>query len=392
MMVAPEKALMPLSCFCSGLTTISSVSWMASTTSPNWRSSACSTTMLIDVVVRADRLDLELPAQVDQGQQVAPQPVHRRPVNLLDAALGLLAFEPDQLQQADLGDRVAVAADGDRQGRDDGQRERDLHLDGGAPPGAALDVHRAADLLDVGPYHVHANAATGEMRHPVRRREPGQENEIDELALTEPGGLLGCDELGVMAFSRTRCGSIPLPSSLISMMTLPPSWNACKSSRPSAGLPRRQPLVGRLHAVVDRIAQQMGQRVADGLDDRLVQLGLLPFQLDAGLLAASDRQVADHAGELVPDVADRLHARLHDVDLQLGGQQVEPLHGAQERGVLLGSAVLHDLVPRQDELADQGHELVEQADVDADGAVGDGRRCAAPSAPGRTARLARAEG
>ncbi len=40
------------------------------------------------------------------------------------------------------------------------------------------------------------------------------------------------------AFSRTRCGSIPLPSSVISMMTLPPSWKACKSSRPSAGLPR----------------------------------------------------------------------------------------------------------------------------------------------------------
>ena len=49
--------------------------------------------------------------QVDQRQQVAPQPVDRRPVNQLDAALGLLAFEPDQLQQADLGNRVAVAAD-----------------------------------------------------------------------------------------------------------------------------------------------------------------------------------------------------------------------------------------------------------------------------------------
>ena len=78
-------------------------------------------------------------------------------------------------------------------------------------------------------------------------------------------------------------------------------------------------------------------------------------------------------GKLAPDVADRLHARLHDVDLQLGGQQVQPLHRAQEGGVLLGGAELHDLVPRQHQLADQGHELVEQADVHADGAVGDGR-------------------
>ncbi len=137
--------------------------------------------------LRADRLDLELAAQVDQGQQVAPQPVDRRPVHLLDAPHGLLSFEPDQLQQADLRDRVAVAADGDGQGRDDGQRQRDLHLDGGAARGAALDVDRAADLLDVGPYHVHADAPAGEVRHPVGRREPGQEDEVDELAIARAG-------------------------------------------------------------------------------------------------------------------------------------------------------------------------------------------------------------
>ena len=42
-------------------------------------------------------------------------------------------------------------------------------------------------------------------------------------------------------------------------------------------------------------------------------------------------------------------------------------------GVLLGGAELHDLVAGEDQLADQGHQLVEQADVDADAAVGDGR-------------------
>ncbi len=46
MMVAPAKAAMPLSCLPSGLTTISSVSLISSTTRPNCRSSACSTTML----------------------------------------------------------------------------------------------------------------------------------------------------------------------------------------------------------------------------------------------------------------------------------------------------------------------------------------------------------
>ncbi len=71
MMVAPAKTLMPLSCFCSGLTTISSVSWMASTTRPNWRSSACRTTMLISPLSAARRRDLELAVEVDQREQVA---------------------------------------------------------------------------------------------------------------------------------------------------------------------------------------------------------------------------------------------------------------------------------------------------------------------------------
>ena len=46
MMVAPAYRVSPFSCLPRGLTTISWVSLMPSTTRPNCRSSACSTTML----------------------------------------------------------------------------------------------------------------------------------------------------------------------------------------------------------------------------------------------------------------------------------------------------------------------------------------------------------
>ncbi|GIV00944.1 MAG: hypothetical protein KatS3mg014_2559 [Actinomycetota bacterium] len=39
------------------------------------------------------------------------------------------------------------------------------------------------------------------------------------------------------ALANTRSGSIPAPSSVISMFTWPPSWNARTSRRPSAGFP-----------------------------------------------------------------------------------------------------------------------------------------------------------
>ena len=216
--------------------------------------------------------------------------------------------------------------------------------------------------------------------------KPGRKMRLTSSRSLSRSACSGVISLAWMALSRTRCGSMPSPSSVISMMTLPPSWKACSEQPALGGLAPGQPLVGGLDAVIDGIAHQVRQRVADGLDDRLVQLGLLPLQVDARLLAAGDRQVADHAGELVPDVADRLHPRLHDAGLQLGRQQVQPLHGAEEGGVLLGGAELHDLVARQDQLADEGHQLVEQADVDADGAVGDGRSAAARPAPRRGVR------
>ena len=49
----------------------------------------------------------------------------------------------------------------------------------------------------------------------------------------------------------------------------------------------------------------------------------------------------------------------------VNGQQVQTLHRAQQGRVFLGGAELHNLVTSQDKLAHQGHQFVEQSDVDA---------------------------
>ena len=82
---------------------------------------------------------------------------------------------------------------------------------------------------------------------------------------------------------------------------LAPFVEGVQRSRPSAGLPRPAVRAGGFDAVVDGVAHQVRQRVADGLDDRLVQLGLLALHLDPRLFAAGHRQVADHARKLAPD-------------------------------------------------------------------------------------------
>ena len=79
------------------------------------------------------------------------------------------------------------------------------------------------------------------------------------------------------------------------------------------------------------------------------------------------------AGQLRPQLLDGLHARLHDAFLQLAHDQAESLHRLEQHRVVAGLGVRHDLVAGQHELADLAHQGVEQVDVHADRALGDGR-------------------
>ena len=102
-----------------------------------------------------------------------------------------IAFQPDQLEQADLRNHESFAAAGDHQAGNDGQRERDLDLDRGAFAGPAEHIDHAADLLDVGLHHIHADPAAGNVGHGLRRRESGQEDQVQRLAIAQLLGLFG---------------------------------------------------------------------------------------------------------------------------------------------------------------------------------------------------------
>jgi len=81
----------------------------------------------------------------------------------------------------------------------------------------------------------------------------------------------------------------------------------------------RKPLRRRLDAVIGAIAHQMGERVLDQLQHLPIELGLGAVHLELDLLAEIGRQIAHDPRQLLPGVADRLHARLHHAFLQLSG-------------------------------------------------------------------------
>ena len=89
--------------------------------------------------------------------------------------------------------------------------------------------------------------------------------------------------------SRSRSGSMPRPSSSTSMCSMSPSARTRMRSRPAAGLPSARAEVGRLQAVVHRVAQQVHQRVADVGEHRAVHA-------DVGVLDDRDPPPCPAAG------------------------------------------------------------------------------------------------
>ena len=76
--------------------------------------------------------------------------------------------------------------------------------------------------------------------------------------------------------------------------------------------------------------------------------------------------------ELAGDDADRLEARRHHAVLQVAGDDPELAVRRGERSFVVDAHQLADAAARQHQLTDQVHELVENGDVDPDGALASG--------------------
>ena len=237
-----------------------------------------------------------------------------------------------------------------------------------------VDVDRAADPLDVGLHHVHADAAAGH---------------VGDLAsaVEKPGWKTSAMmSRGVHRRRPARRGARPLLDGLLrDPLDVDAGAVVGDLDRDVAALvvrPQRERAL-RVLARGDPRAPASSMPWSTALRTRWVSGSLtassrlrsssvsLPCMTSWTCLPQRVRQVADHPRQLRPDVVDRLHAGLHDALLQLAGDQVEPLGGADQRRVAGLRHAADELVAGQHQLADQVHQAVEQVDVDPDGAVGD---------------------
>ncbi len=140
----------------------------------------------------------------------------------------------------------------------------------------------------------------------------------------------------------------------------------------------------RLQAVINRVANNMHQRIRDVLDNQLVQFGIRPadFEIDPFTLLIGNPP--DNPGHLVKQLPDRNHADIHDPFLQFVQAALQNTRClAQLRGEFFFLGSLEPITDignralRQDELTNDVHEQIELVDIHPHGTADRAQRTAA---------------
>ena len=147
---------------------------------------------------------------------------------------------------------------------------------------------------------VHPDAAAGDGRHMVRRREPGDEEQIDHVSFGHPCRLFRCHggEL-----DRLRSDGFQLdPRAVIGHLDRDLARPRGRPGRttPSAGLPAATRSSGSSMPWSTALRTMCVNGSLMRLDDRTMQLGVIADGLDPGTLVQRDGEVARRLWEGAP--------------------------------------------------------------------------------------------
>ena len=153
-----------------------------------------------------------------------------------------------------------------------------------------------------------------------------------------------------------------------------PTLAAPSVSVPSGGLPAATRSSGGLDAVADGVAHQVQHRIHHPLDEELVDLGVLPAQLEPHALAAVARQIAHDERHAPEDLADRHEPHAHHAFAQIAQLAFDRLARSPARRAIRPAARAarrRDSASSRrarliDQVADHPHQLVEPGQIDAD--------------------------
>ena len=87
--------------------------------------------------------------------------------------------------------------------------------------------------------------------------------------------------------------------------------------------------------MVGAIAHQMGERIFDQVEHLTIEFGIGSDHLQSDILAEISGEVTHDARQFLPRFADLLHARLHHLLLDLGGDNRQALQWHAELAIVV---------------------------------------------------------
>src|SRR5579863_4558414 len=257
-------------------------------------------------------LDAELIAKLDDGQILFAQPKHLgAPHQFVDS----LPRHLDGLDDGQQRDDVDLLADPHQLPVEDGERERQTNADGAAQAFLGGNLHVAAQVVDVPPHHVHADSAARYVADLVRGGKAGHKYQVVDLLVgqflirgDQPAfaGLL--QYLGLVETGAVVAHFDDDVAALVKRRKL---------ERARLLLAGGKAPIRDFETVVERVAHQVHQRIADLLEHGFVEFGAFAGQLELDFLAELARQIVHDTRKAVEREADRQHADLHHALLQL---------------------------------------------------------------------------
>ncbi len=224
-----------------------------------------------DFVGRTLRGQTQYFAQIGQRQRAVAAAEYRGGMDVFDAGASGVAFQPNQLVEADLGNHKPFPAGGDHQSRDNRQSERDLHPYGSAVARMADQVHRTPDPLDMGLHNIHAHPTARNIGHRLRGGKTGQKYEVDGVALGQPLRLFSAYQSPLHGFGLHALG-IDTGSVIGDFEIHLAAFMECMERQPALGrFAAGHAVLGALDTVVAGVAHDMRERILDRLDDGPVQ-------------------------------------------------------------------------------------------------------------------------
>ncbi len=200
----------------------------------------------------------------------------------------------------------------------DRERQRQAHREHRALAGLALHVQCAAQALDLGCNHVHADAAAGLLGDRTRGGEPRLEDELHRILIAQ--GLPGRDEAERLTFVADRLqihAAAVIGETHHDLGALPMQL---QQDPAGVGFAALHALFGLLDAVHDGVAQHVFERRQHALEHLPVKFPGGTLDGELGTLAGVGGRLAHDACEALHVALEGHHARAHETVLQFGNR------------------------------------------------------------------------